>query len=173
MTTISLIVAMGSNRVIGRDNRLPWRMPADMKRFRAITMGKSILMGRLTYDSIGRPLNGRHNIVLTRDRDFRAAGCTVANSIDEALRAAGKGEILVIGGGLLYEQMLPMADRIYLTLLDAQFEGDSYFPLIEARTWTEVSREMCPADASNAYNYAFIVLERRSDLASSHATDWK
>ena len=160
--TISLIVAMGTNRVIGRDNRLPWRMPDDMKRFRALTMGKAILMGRLTYDSIGRPLDGRHNIVLTRDRDFAAEGCTVVNSIDEALIAAGKGEILVVGGGLLYEQMLPVADRIYLTLIDAQFEGDSHFPLIEARSWTEVSREMCPADASNLYNYAFIVLERRA-----------
>ena len=155
---------MGTNRVIGRDNRLPWRMPADMKRFRAITMGKAILMGRLTYDSIGRSLDGRHNIVLTRDKEFVAEGCTVAHSIDGALTAAGMGEILVIGGGLLYEQMLPMADRIYLTLIDAQFEGDSYFPLIEARMWREVSREMCPADASNAYNYAFILLERRSEL---------
>lgn len=154
---------MGTNRVIGRDNRLPWRMPADMKRFRSITMGKAILMGRLTYDSIGRSLDGRHNIVLTRNPDFVAEGCTVVNSIDEALSAAGKGEILIIGGGLLYEQMLPMADRIYLTLIDAQFEGDITFPLIESRTWSEVSREMCPADASNSYNYAFIMLERRPD----------
>jgi dihydrofolate reductase len=164
MTTISIIVAMGTNRVIGRDNRLPWRMPADMRRFRAITMGKAILMGRLTYESIGRPLDGRHNIVLTRDRAFVAEGCTVVYSIDEALRAAGPGEILVIGGGLLYEQMLPMADRIYLTLIDAEFEGDSYFPLIEASRWTEAAREVCPADDRNGYNYAFLVLERRSEV---------
>jgi dihydrofolate reductase len=162
MATISLIAAMGKNRVIGRDNRLPWRMPADMKRFRAITMGKAILMGRRTYDSIGRPLDGRHNIVLTRDREFTAAGCTVVHSIDEALAAAGEGEILVIGGGLLYQQMIGMADRIYLTVVDSQVEGDVYFPRLEAGQWAEVSRVICPADDRNAHHHVFMVLERRS-----------
>ena len=164
MQIISLIVAMGTNRVIGRDNRLPWRMPADMRLFRELTMGKAILMGRLTYDSIGRPLDGRHNIVLTRDKGFVAEGCTVARSIDEALQLAGEGEIMVIGGGLLYEQMLPIADRIYLTLIDSQFEGDSYFPPIESKKWSEKSRELCPADDRNPHNYAFILLEKRQDL---------
>lgn len=161
MASISLIVAMGTNRVIGRDNKLPWRMPADMKRFRSLTMGKAILMGRVTYDSIGRPLDGRHNVVLTRNQDYAAEGCTVVNSVDEALKAAGQGELMVIGGSAIYEQMLPMANRIYLTLIDAEFEGDSYFPMIEPGEWSEVSREICPADAANPYNYAFVVLERQ------------
>jgi dihydrofolate reductase len=162
MSTISLIVAMGTSRVIGRENRLPWRMPADMKRFRVISMGKAVIMGRKTYQSIGKPLAGRHNIVLTRDRTFEAAGCTVAHSIEEALAAAGEGEIMVIGGAKVYEQMLPMADRIYLTMIDAQFDGDSYFPLIDMANWREVSRELHAADEGNPYNFAFIVLERRA-----------
>ena len=164
MQIISLIVAMGTNRVIGRDNRLPWRMPADMRRFREITMGKTILMGRLTYESIGRPLDGRHNIVLTRDRGYVAEGCTVAHSVDEALQAAGEGEIMVIGGALLYEQMLPIADRIYLTLIDSEFEGDSYFPLIDRQIWSERSWEVCAADDQNPHNYAFILVESRQGL---------
>lgn len=162
MVSISVIVAMGTNRVIGRDNKLPWRLPADMKRFRALTMGKAILMGRVTFESIGRPLDGRHNIVLTRNRDYAAEGCTVVNSVNDALKAAGEGEVMVIGGSLLYQQTLPMANRIYLTLIDAEFEGDSYFPLIEPGEWSEVSREICAADAANPYDHAFIVLERRT-----------
>lgn len=161
MSTIALIVAMGTNRVIGRDNQLPWRMPGDMKRFREITMGKAVVMGRETYESIGGPLKGRHNIVLTRDRAYVAEGCTLAHSIEEALAAAGAGEIMVIGGGLVYEQVLPLADRIYLTLIDAAFEGDSYFPPIRMAEWQEVSREIWAADERNPYNYAFIVLDKR------------
>lgn len=162
MSTISLIVAMGTNRVIGRDNHLPWRMPADMRRFREITMGKALIMGRRTYESIGKPLTGRHNIVLTRDRAYLAEGCTVAHSLNEAVEAAGEGEIMVIGGGEVYAQMLPRADRIYLTLIDARFEGDSTFPPIDMAAWREVSRELCAADERNPYDYAFIVLDRRA-----------
>ncbi|MGD8856342.1 MAG: type 3 dihydrofolate reductase [Chloroflexota bacterium] len=162
MSTISLIVAMGTNRVIGRDNRLPWRMPADMKRFREITMGKALVMGRETFDSIGKPLAGRHNIVLTRNKTYAAEGCTVAHSISEALQAAGEGEIMVIGGGRVYAQMLPVADRIYLTLIDAEFEGDSYFPTLDMAEWREVARELHGIDEDNPYNYAFIVLDRRA-----------
>ena len=153
---------MGKNRVIGRDGRLPWRMPADMKRFREVTIGKPILMGRVTYESIGRPLDGRHNIVLTRDNDYRAQGCTVVHSIEEALAVAGEGEIMVIGGAMLYEQLLPDADRIYLTLIDAEFRGDSHFPEITLGSWSEVSLEINFADDRNPHNYAFIVLEKRA-----------
>jgi dihydrofolate reductase len=162
MSTISFVVAMGTNRVIGRDDHLPWRLPADMKRFRALTMGKAVIMGRATFDSIGQPLEGRHNIVLTRDRAFRAAGCTVVHSIRAAVRAAGEGDVMVIGGGQVYVQMLPMADRIYLTLIDAEFEGDSYFPRLDMADWHEVSREQHAADERNPYNYDFIVLDRRA-----------
>ena len=161
MSTISFVLAMGSNRVIGRGDELPWRMPADLRRFRKITMGKPVLMGRKTYDTIGHPLDGRHNIVLSRNASYVAEGCTVVHSIDEALRVAGEGEIMVIGGGLIFEQMLPLANRIYLTLIDGQFEGDSFFPAIDLGRWKEVSREMYPADAENPYNYAFILLEER------------
>jgi dihydrofolate reductase len=161
MSTISLIVAMGTNRIIGRDNHLPWRLPADLKRFRKITMGKAMIMGRATYETIGRPLDGRRSIVLTRDPCFEAEGCTVTHSIAEALQAAGKGEIMVLGGGQVYAEMLAMADRIYLTLIDQQFEGDTIFPEIDETAWREVSREDFAADASNPYNYSFIVLERR------------
>jgi len=161
MSTISLIVAMGTNRVIGRDNHLPWHMPADMRRFREITLGKAVVMGRETYDSIGKPLRQRRNIVLTRDRAYTAEGCIIAYSIGEALEAAGEGEIMVIGGGQVYAQMLPLADRIYLTLIDAEFEGDSYFPRIDTGEWREVSRDLYAADADNPYNFAFITLERR------------
>lgn len=160
MSTISLIVAMGTNRVIGRDNQLPWRMPADMRRFRETTMGKAVVMGRRTYNSIGKPLAGRHNIVLTRDGTFEAEGCTVVHSIAEALEAAGEGEIMVIGGGLVYQQMLPLADRIYLTVIDGRFEGDSYFPRIDMAVWQEISRELRAADEDNPHDHAFIILER-------------
>jgi dihydrofolate reductase len=159
---ISLIVAMGRNRVIGRDGRLPWRMPADMRRFRDVTMGKAILMGRVTYESIGHPLDGRHNIVLTRNQDYRVPGCTVVCSVEEALTAAGEGEILVIGGAKIYERMLPEADRIYLTLIDAEFEGDRYFPELRSDSWSEISLEINPADERNPHNYAFLVLEKRA-----------
>ncbi|UCG24475.1 MAG: type 3 dihydrofolate reductase [Chloroflexota bacterium] len=159
---ISLIVAMGSNRVIGRDGRIPWRMPADMRRFREVTMGKAILMGRVTHESIGRPLDGRHNIVLTRNRDYQAQGCTVVNSVEEALAAAGGGEVMVIGGALLYEQLLPAADRIYLTLIDAEYQGDSYFPRIRAESWPQLALELNQADERNPHNYAFIILQRRT-----------
>jgi dihydrofolate reductase len=161
MLNISFIVAMGSNRVIGCENRLPWHMPADMRRFRRLTMGKTVLMGRQTHDSIGKPLVGRHNVVLTRNREYRPEGCTVVHSIEEALQVAGSGELMVIGGAQIYEQMLPMANQIYLTLIDGQFEGDTIFPMLSPAEWKEVSREICAADAKNAHNYVFIELERR------------
>jgi dihydrofolate reductase len=162
MSTIALIVAMGTNRVIGRENRLPWRMPADMKRFREVTMGKAVIMGRETYESIGQPLDGRHNIVLTRDRQYDAEGCSLAHSIEAAIQLAGVGEIIVIGGARVYEQMLPLAGRIYLTLIDAAFEGDTYFPPILKGAWQTVSREIYAADEKNPHNYAFLVLERQA-----------
>jgi dihydrofolate reductase len=140
-------------------------MPADMRRFREITMGKAVVMGRETYASIGKPLTGRCNIVLTRNTAFEAEGCTVTHSIKAAMEAAGEGEIMVIGGGQVYAQLLPLADRIYLTLIDAEFEGDSYFPRIDMAVWREVSREIFAADDENPYNYAFIVLDRREPAA--------
>lgn len=158
---ISLIVAMGSNRVIGRDNRIPWHLPADMRFFRKTTMGKPIIMGRRTYDSLGRPLPGRENIVMSRNPEFEASDCTVVGSIGEALNEVdGAGEIMIIGGEELYRQFLPLAQRIYLTEIEAEFPGDSYFPVLDSEVWVEVSRETFEPDESWPYRYHFVILER-------------
>ena len=158
---ISLIVAMAENRVIGRDNQLPWRIPADLKHFKALTMGKPIIMGRKTYESIGRPLPGRDNIVITGDPSYRAEGCQVVHTLEEALRSAGGAEeAMIIGGATLYRQTLKDADRLYLTLVKAQPEGDTWFPKIEPQEWREIRREVHRADESNEYDYDFVVLDR-------------
>jgi dihydrofolate reductase len=158
---ISLIVAMAENRVIGRDNQLPWRIPADLKHFKALTMGKPIIMGRKTYESIGRPLPGRDNIVITGDTSYRAEGCQVVHTLEEALRSAGGAEeAMIIGGATLYRQTLKDADRLYLTLVKAQPEGDTWFPKIKPQEWREIRREVHRADESNEYDYDFVVLDR-------------
>lgn len=161
MQTVSLIAALGRNRVIGRGRDVPWRLPADLKRFKQITMGHSVIMGRKTHASIGRPLSGRRNIVLTRDDDHSTPGCERARSLDEALALAGDGEVFVIGGGDVYEQALPKADRLYLTMIDLAPEGDVRFPEIDAADWREVERVEGVVDAVNPHPHAFVVLERR------------
>ncbi len=158
---ISLISAMGRNRVIGINNTLPWRLPADLKHFKQITMGKPILMGRKTYESIGKPLPGRTNIIVSGDRDYQVPGCIVAHSIDAALTAAaGHEEVMVIGGAALYEQMLPRANRLYLTLIDEDFKGDAWFPEIQSGQWQEQERVAHAPDAANPYHYSFLMLQR-------------
>ena len=157
---VSLIAAMAENRVIGRDNQLPWRLSADLQHFKALTMGKPIIMGRKTYESIGRPLPGRTNIVITRDSAFQAEGCEVVHSIEQALAAArGFEEVMVIGGAELYRQMLDHADRLYLTLVRAEVEGDALFPEL-GQQWHEVERESRKADDKNQFDYDFVILER-------------
>lgn len=159
---ISLITAMGNNRVIGINNTLPWRLPADLKHFRKITMGKPILMGRKTYESIGKPLPGRTNIIITHDRDYQAPGCVVTHTIDEALAAATNSEeIMVIGGASFYEQLLPRAQRLYLTLIHEDFAGDAWFPAFDHAEWSEVEHADCEPDETNPYHYSFVVLERK------------
>ena len=158
---ISIIAAIDRNRLIGVENRLPWRLPADLRHFKRVTMGKPILIGRKTYESIGRPLPGRHNIVVTRDRDFSVEGCTVVSSIERTLAAAGPyPELVVIGGASFYGQLMPVAQRIYLTLIDAEFEGDTFFPVYQPTEWKEVSRDDFQPDEENPYPYSFVVLER-------------
>jgi dihydrofolate reductase len=158
---ISLIVAMAANRVIGRQNKLPWRLPNDLRRFRALTLGKPVIMGRKTFESIGRPLDGRHNIVVSRNPDYRAEGCTVVQSPEAALAAAGSAaESFVIGGADLYAQFLLRADRLYLTLVHAHLEGDAYFPPFDQTQWQEIEREERQADGRHAFDYTFLVLER-------------
>jgi len=158
---LSIIVAMAANRVIGRDNQLPWHLPADLKHFKQLTTGKPILMGRKTWESIGRPLPERTNIVITRDTDYTAAGCVVVHSIDAALRAAGHNdEVMVIGGSELYRQVLPQATTIYLTRVHADIQGDAVFPEIDESEWREVERIDCEPDEKNTHAYSFITLQR-------------
>lgn len=159
---IALVAALARNGVIGRDNQLPWRLPADLQHFKQLTMGKPIVMGRRTWASLGRPLPGRRNIVVTRDSAFHCEGCVVAHSIDEALAAAaGSEEVMIIGGAELYAQTLPRADRLYLTQVMADVEGDVYFPGVDAADWVEVERRFCKADGRNEYDCEFVVLDRR------------
>lgn len=154
---------MDRNRLIGRDNALPWRLPADLAHFKAVTLGKPILMGRKTYESIGRPLPGRHNIVISRNPDFSAPGCTVVASVDAALAAAGDvPEVMVIGGAQLYAELLPHAQRIYLTRIEAGFEGDAWFPELPGDLWRERERSEHAPDDKNPHPYTFLVLERVS-----------
>ena len=158
---IALIAALDRNGLIGRDNDLPWRLPADLQHFKRMTMGKPILMGRLTWESLGRPLPGRHNIVLTRDPDYQAEGATVVDSTNAALAAAGEAEeAMVIGGAAFYGAMLPHAKRLYLTRIDAEFDGDAWFPEFNPSEWHETAREAHAPDERNAYPYAFVTLER-------------
>ena len=160
---LSFVAAMDRNRVIGTNNALPWNMPADMKHFRDLTRGKPVIMGRRTFESIGHALPKRPNIVITREADFKAEGCAVVHSIDEAIRAAGNApEAMVIGGGVIFKEFLPRANRMYLTLIDHDFDGDIYFPEYDAREWHEVSRESHEPDDKNPYPYTFITLERRT-----------
>lgn len=161
---ISIIVAMAANRVIGAEGSLPWRLPADLKRFRSLTMGKPMVMGRKTYESIGRPLPGRTNIVLTTDASFRAEGCAIAHSLDEALARAGDAdELMVIGGSAVYRAALPLADRVYLTVLNRPYQGDVLFPPYDASDWIEIERTTVEDDADMPEGYSFIVLQRVGD----------
>jgi dihydrofolate reductase len=160
--TISLIVAMGQNRVIGRGAEIPWRLPADQQRFKRITMGRPIIMGRKTHESIGRALPGRLNIVVTRQADYAAPGCEVVGSLEAALARAGDGEAFVIGGHELYRRSLPIADRLYLTYLDASPDGDVFFPEFDPRDWNETERVEGVVDAKNAVAHRFVTLQRRA-----------
>ena len=160
---ISLIVAMAQNGVIGRDNSMPWRLPEDLKRFRAFTLGKPILMGRKTFESIGRPLEGRINFVLTRDRSWFAHGVIVVHSVEEALtQASTSDELVVIGGAEIYRLVLPFARRIYLTHVHADVQGDITFPEFDATQWADVEYSSQPADDEHAYPVTFVTLERRN-----------
>jgi dihydrofolate reductase len=158
---ISLVVAMARNHVIGRDNALPWRLPEDLKHFKATTLGKPVLMGRKTFESIGKPLPGRTNLVLTRATDWKADGAVVAHSVDEALASvANSTEVAVIGGAEVFQLLLPKASRIYLTRIHADIPGDTVFPPLDLSQWREVDRRELAADERNAYDMTFVTLER-------------
>ena len=160
--TVSLVVAAAKNRVIGRDGELPWHLPDDLRHFKRLTTGKPVVMGRRTFESIGRPLPDRHNIVMTRDPDYTARDCDVVTSVRDALRLAGDGtEVMVIGGGQVYRDFLPRADRIYLTRVQAEIEGDTHFPEIDTNEWQLVSSEHHDADDKHAPAFEMMVFERR------------
>ena len=165
---IALICAMARNRVIGCGNALPWRLPADLKHFRELTTGHALLMGRKTFESLGRPLPNRTNIVVTRQRDYAPVGALIAHSLDAGLALAAQHvspaspEVFVIGGENLYAQMLPRADRLYITQIDAEVEGDAWFPLFDPEAWHERERHAQPVDDKNPYACVFTVLERKT-----------
>jgi dihydrofolate reductase len=159
----SLVVAVARNGVIGRDNQLPWRLPDDLAYFKRVTLAHPVVMGRRTWQSIGKPLPGRTNIVVTHDPGFRAPGCVVAHSLDEAWRAAeGADEACVIGGTSLFAETLPLADVIHLTEVEADVEGDTYFPRFDRSAWKETEVGRHAADARHAYPFRIVRLERRS-----------
>lgn len=161
---VSLIAAMASNRVIGRDNRLPWRLPADLRRFKELTMGHTLLLGRKTFESIGRPLPGRSMLVVSRREGYAPDGVSVARSVQEALaqaREAGETELFVAGGAEIYRQTLPVADRLYLTRIEEDFAGDVYFPEYDETQWTLVDREDHGPAEEAPFAWSFQVWHRR------------
>ena len=158
---ISIIVATSANGVIGRGGELPWHLSDDLKRFKQLTLGKSIVMGRKTFESIGRALPGRQNIVLTRQSEFVADDCDIVSSVDAAIATAGDaGEVMVIGGSEIYELFLPLAGRIYMTRVHMDIDGDARFPELDDEQWQETEREHHDADDSNEYEFTTSVLER-------------
>jgi len=185
---LSLIVAMSTNRVIGLNNSIPWRLPADLKRFKSLTMGHCLVMGRKTFESIGRPLPGRTIVVLTHQKDFAPPGVFVAHTLDEALRIAKKTvtsdkwpvmseesplvtrhsslvtdfEVFIAGGAQIYQQTLALADRLYLTVIDGEFAGDAYFPSFDETDWQLISEERHEGTEIFAHSYSFLVYERKT-----------
>lgn len=164
---LAMIVAQSSNRVIGRDNKLPWYLPGDLKYFKQATMGKPIIMGRKTFESIGKPLPGRLNIVISRDASFTAQGIKVVMSLPKAIELAesqalidGVDEAMIIGGAQIYALALPEVERLYITQVHADIEGDAYFPEFNRSQWTELGREDFSAQGPNPYDYSFIVYQR-------------
>lgn len=165
---ISLIVAMGRNRVIGRDNGLPWRISSDLAFFKQVTLGKPVLMGRKTFQSIGRPLPGRHNIVISRNLSLVPEGVEMASDLPEGMRLAeaaaermGADEVLVIGGAEIYAQALPLADRVYCTEVAAAPQGDAYFPLLDSSQWVESQREHRESGPKDDHDFALVRYDRR------------
>lgn len=166
MTTINIIVAYSTNRVIGKDNKLIWNLPSDLKRFKELTSGKSVIMGRKTFESIGRPLPNRENIIITRNKDVPVPGCLMASSLEEAISISTR-EIFVIGGSQIYQMVLDLANdsnhqydyRIYATVVNGEFEGDSFFPKLD-KSWVKLSKEDFKKDDKNEYDFSYVLYEK-------------
>lgn len=158
---ISLIVALANNYCIGNNNQLPWRQSADLQHFKKLTLGKPVIMGRKTFESIGRPLPNRPNSIITRDKNYSAPGCEIYHSLEAALTAyKNSPEVMIIGGAQIFEQALPLATRMYLTWIDTTIDGDAFFPQFNKNAWQEVSREFHSADNKNEFDYIFTKFER-------------
>ena len=163
--SINIIVSIAKNNVIGKDNTLLWKQSADLKRFKKLTSGHPVIMGQKTYESIGKPLPDRTNIVLTEDPNFQAIGCYIAKSIEESMEICIKysyqDEIFIIGGGSIYRQFLPLADKLYVTIIDAEPDGDTYFPEINIDIWKPIYSEQHFKDNDNQYGYTYLIYEKR------------
>jgi dihydrofolate reductase len=165
---IAMIWAMAENRVIGRNNKLPWHLPNDLKYFKQLTTGKPVIMGRKTYDSIGKPLPNRINIVVTRDENFQAAGVKVVHDLPSAIELAdaeclisGADEVIIMGGAEIYKLGLPYADRLYITFVHSEVEGDAHFPEFDLNAYAEIGRERFEADGPNPYDYSFCIFDKK------------
>ena len=161
---ISIVAALARNRAIGRGNAMPWHLPEDLKRFKRLTMGHAVIMGRKTFESIGSPLPGRNNIVITRSNSWSASGCAVAHTLEAALLAASnEEEAFVIGGAQVYALALPLALRLHMTEIERDFDGDTFFPEFDRSRWREVSRERRSSRAAEGFDYAFVDYERSDE----------
>jgi len=162
---LAIIVATDQSGVIGKENDLPWKLSADLQYFKRVTMGKPLIMGRKTHESIGRALPGRKNIIISSNKHFEADQCVVCHSVEQALAACGDAEeAMVMGGASLYKVFLPYANKLYLTLVHASLEGDTWFPEWDSKAWSQISREDHPADEKNEYPYSFIVYQKKQTI---------
>jgi dihydrofolate reductase len=160
---ISFIVAMDTKSAIGKNNELPWHLPADLAFFKKVTMGNPIVMGRKTFESIGKALPGRENVVVTRDRHYKAEDCTIIHSVDKIseIESNSNEEVFVIGGAEIFKETFPIADRLYITLIEEEFDGDTFFPPFNHEEWELKSREKGPKDDKNPYDYYFLTYDRK------------
>lgn len=160
--TISLIVAVSENQVIGKDNKLIWRLPNDLKLFKSLTMGHKMIMGRKTFESIGKPLPGRTTVIITRQKDYTAEGCIVTHSLSEALSIAGnEEEVFIIGGDQIFKEAFPIADKVYFTRVHHAFEGDTFFPVLSENEWEVTDQHYHKADEKHLYDYSFITYVKK------------
>ena len=159
---LSIIVALSENNVVGKDNGLPWKLSADLKRLKSLTMGHHIIMGRRTWESLGRPLPGRINVVITTDKNYKAEGGVVVHSLNEAIKISSHdNEAFIFGGGKIFKEALSMVNKIYMTRVHKNIDGDTYFPHLNVNDWKEMDRENFSADEKNQFDYSFITLERK------------
>ncbi|MDF1518378.1 MAG: dihydrofolate reductase [Lutibacter sp.] len=159
---VTIIAAIADNNALGKDNQLIWHLPADLKRFKKTTLNHAVIMGRKTYESLGKPLPNRTNIVITRDKNYKTEGCVVVNSLKEAIKAVAEVDKnpFILGGAEIYKQAMPFTDRLDITFVHHKFEADVFFPEIDKTVWKETSREDIKADENNKYDYSFVTFER-------------